>query len=282
MKLDTGLAWNQTTAMLSANRTVILTVAAVFFFLPNFALMLFLPPELATMQMGGGQPGSEQMVAILTEYLASAWWAFVLIAVAQAIGTLGLMVLLSGRSDHTLGQALGIAAALFLPFIASQLLAGLIFGAIFAAAIALAGAVSATGVQALVAIVGFMAFATALVAILYVYVKFSLVSAVFAQTRMKNPVAALKASWRATKGNSVRIFAFLILLLIAYIVISSVISLITGAIFALMGAQAALIGNGFVGAATGAALTVVLTVVVLAIYRQLSGDDAATVRETFE
>ncbi len=124
MKLDTGLAWNQTTAMLSANRTVVLTVAAVFFFLPNFALMLFLPPELATMQMGGGQPGSEQMVAILTEYLAGAWWAFVLIAVAQAIGTLGLMVLLSGRSDHTLGQALGIAAALFLPFIASQLLAG--------------------------------------------------------------------------------------------------------------------------------------------------------------
>ncbi len=282
MKLDTGLAWNQTTAMLSANRTVILTVAAVFFFLPNFALMLFYPPDQAAIQSALDQGGSEQALAAIGAYFGQTWWAYVLIAVAQAIGTLGLMIMLSKRSELTLGQALGVAAGLLLPFIASQVLASLIFGAILAVAVALIAAAGATGAQALVGLVALIAIIAAVVAILYVYTKLSLVSAVFAYVRMKNPISALKASWRATKGNSVRIIAFFILLLIAFIVISSVISLVTGAIFALMGAQAALIGNGFVGAATGAALTVVLTVVVLAIYRQLSGDDATTVRETFE
>ncbi|MEL7218162.1 MAG: hypothetical protein AAGK01_06995 [Pseudomonadota bacterium] len=46
MKLNMGQAWNEATTMLSANRDTVLAIAGLFFFLPYFALALFIPEAI--------------------------------------------------------------------------------------------------------------------------------------------------------------------------------------------------------------------------------------------
>lgn len=275
MKLDMGLAWNDAVAKLAANKEVVAVVAGVFFFLPYFALMLFLPAEMAALQSGSAQPEPEKLMEILKDFYLSYWWVFILIAVAQGIGTLGLMALLSDRSRPTLGQALAAGAKMFVPFFAAQLLIGFGLGLLVILPIALG---AASGSVALAVILGLIAVVIAV----YLYVKFSLTAPAFAIERTMNPIHALRSSWQATKGNSLMIFLFYLLLIIAYVVVSSVISMIFGLIFALMGTDVAMVGNGFVSSVMNAVYATIMAAIMVAIYLQLTGGSKEEVSETFE
>ena len=100
--------------------------------------------------------------------------------------------------------------------------------------------------------------------------------------RETNPLTALGRSWRLTKGNSVRLFFFMVLLLIAIVVIGGVVSMVVGLVFALFGATAALIGQAIVSGLLNAIWVVLFLAVLAAIHHQLAGPSTETVRETFE
>jgi membrane-anchored glycerophosphoryl diester phosphodiesterase (GDPDase) len=97
-----------------------------------------------------------------------------------------------------------------------------------------------------------------------------------------NPIDALRQSWRTTKGNSLMLFLFYVLLILAIAVISFILSMVTGLIFALTGPQAALYGNGFVSSLVNAATAALMAAVVVSVYLQLTGGGSAAVSETFE
>lgn len=272
MKLDMGAAWNGAMAMLGANRTVVLVVAGVFFFLPYLALALLLPQALQP-QAEAADPTAA--LAILGDIYATYWWAFLLLSIAQGIGLLALLALLTDRSRPTVGEALQWGAKGFLPYIAAQLLLALGLGIVIGLPIAGAAMSGLPLVTFLVGLIG-------VVFMVYAMIKFSLVAQVIAIDRILNPVAALKRSWLLTKGNSVRLLGFYFLLLLAIGVTSLIVTMIFGVVFAALGGQAELVGNGVVSSAINAVFVVIFMAVLAAVHRQLAGPSAEAVQEVFE
>ncbi len=273
MKLDMEKAWGEAVRLLGANKDVVLVVAGVFFFLPYIAVMLLLPTGFAT--GSGGESDPKVVLAALEAFFAKYWWVFLISALIQAIGVLGMMNLLTDRSRPTLAEALAAATRLLPTYIAAQVLQGLAVGLGILIPIALA---ATSGVVAVTILVGLIAAAVGA----YLFVKFSLSSPVIAIEKTTNPVAALRRSWSLTKGNSLRIFMFTLLLFIAFSIVSAVASMILGLGFALLGSEAAKFGEALVSSLFNAAYVAIFTAVLVAIHRQLAGTPAMESAVAFE
>ncbi len=275
IKLDMGKAWNDAVALLSANKDVVLIVAAVFFFLPNAIASLTIPQptELEAMTAAGGQPDMDALVEVLTAYWSSVWWVFALLAVVQAIGMLGLLALLRDSSRPTVGQALSFGVKALLPYIACQLLATLLMVIVVGVLVGI-GALIAPAVAALLGLVG-MVFAV------YIYVKFSLLSPVIGIEGRFNPISALQRSWQLTKGNSLRLFAFYLMLIVVFMVLSIVASMFL-ALFSIMGEELGLFASAIGGALITMVVTSIMLAVLASVHQQLSGGSGVTARATFE
>lgn len=272
MKFDMGRAWSDATSMLSANRDTLLVVAGMFFFLPYFALMLFLPEQIGSMQ-ANAVAGDNPDAAL--EAIGQWWWAFLVIFAAQAIGMLALLALLSDGARPTVGEALGRGGRYFLSYLGAQILQGMVLAGVIALPILVAVAAGSPALGVVLGIVAFIGFA-------YIFTKFSLVPPVIAIEKQGNPLTALSRSWRLTKGNSVRLFLFYVLLLVVLMVIFIVVSMIFGILFALMGPQGMLIGNALISSLVNAVWIMVFLAVLAAVHRQLAGPSAEAVSETFE
>lgn len=275
MKFDMGAAWNEAVRLISANRQVIAIVAGVFFFLPYLAFMLLFMNQMSALEAAqAANPDPRAAGAAMMNFYSSVWWVIAGMWVIQGIGMLGLLTLLTDRSRPTVGSALGVGVKLILTYVGAQLLLSALLGLLMLIPIAVGAAGSvATGV-----LVGLIA----LVALCYLFTKFVLAPAVIAIEREMNPIAALGRSWRLTKGNSVRIFLFLFLLIIAVVIVGGVISMVAGLLFAIGGPETALIGQAAVSGLVNAIFYVIFLGVLAATYRQLAGSSPEAVRETFE
>ena len=275
MKFDMGAAWNEAMRLIAANRQVVAIVAGVFFFLPYLAFMLLFMNQMEALEAAQmANPNPEAVGAAMMAFYGQIWWAILLMVVIQAIGMLGLLALLTDRSRPTVGEALSIGAKLFLPYLGAQLVVSVVLGIMMLLPFAVGAAVSVTA--------GVLLGLIAIVALCYLFTKFMLVPPVIAIERETNPLTALGRSWRLTKGNSVRLFFFMVLLLIAIVVIGGVVSMVVGLVFALFGATAALIGQAIVSGLLNAIWVVLFLAVLAAIHHQLAGPSTETVRETFE
>ncbi|MBT2132936.1 glycerophosphoryl diester phosphodiesterase membrane domain-containing protein [Croceibacterium sp. LX-88] len=280
MKFDMGRAWNDAVALLQANRDVVLIVGAAFFFLPSLALML-LSPDYAALASGAAvapQPTDPSDAFDLAlkqagEVFDQIKWFLLASAIVQGIGMLGLLALLTDRARPTVGEALLIGAKCLIPYILAQILLSLVVALLLVIPV-LAGT---SGGAALAVLFGL----GALVAFCYLMTKFSLVAPVIAIERVTNPLVALQRSWRLTKGNSVRLFAFYVLLLIAVMVISTVVGLFAGLFTALGGQTVGLIVSGLVNALFGMIVTVLFLAVLAGTHKQLARPTQA-VSEIFE
>ncbi|WP_427968616.1 glycerophosphoryl diester phosphodiesterase membrane domain-containing protein [Altererythrobacter sp.] len=272
MKLDMGQAWNAAIAMLTANRSVVMIVAGVFFFLPSLALVLLLPESVQPpAETADPKAALEAMMQIYTEN----WWAVLLSSVAQGIGMLALLALLTDRSRPTVGEALKRGASGFPSYLGAQLL--LAFGVALVIGLPL-GAAAASGVGALIAVL----VIAAVVFMLYAVVKGSLIPQVIAIDGILNPVQVLKRSWQLTKGNSVRLLVFYVLLAVAMGVLLIIATMIFGLILAVIGGDIEVIGNGVISSAINAIFVTVFLAVLAAVHRQLAGPSTEAVSETFE
>jgi len=268
MKFSMSEAWRDATAMMAANREVLVVIAGIFFLLPGLITALTVPDMQDTML---ADPENAQQMVI--DLYAGWWWLLLLVIVVQLVGYLGMLALLRDASRPTVGEALRAGLASLLPAIGFYILCALAVMLLTVVILALAAASPALGVVAgLLCAVG----------VIYAMVKLSLGLAVIAIDRVSNPIAAIARSWRLTKGNSFRLFLFYLLLVIVYLVISIVVGMIVAALVLALGTSAALVVNGVLSAVLGAVLTVVFMAVIAAVHRQLSGPSAEAVSATFE
>jgi len=270
MKFDMSEAWRQATAMIAANREVLLVVAGLFFFLPSVALGFALGDVQSLMM----EDASNAQDAVLAAY-SSYWWLFLLVLVFSIIGYLTLLALLRDVQRPTVGEALRIAGSGLLPAVGAYLIFSVGMGLMLVLLVGIAAATGSTAAASLALLICFVGF-------LYAGVKVSLAGPVIAIEKMLNPVRVLGRSWRLTKGNSFRLFVFYMLLVIAYIVVSMFAGLFVTALVFLVGSSAGLIINAVLTGLLSAVITTVLVAVLAAAHRQLAGPSAQRLSETFE
>ena len=264
MKFDPSKAWNDATRLLSRNRDVVVVIAGVFFFLPYLAIML-LAPELGAPFASGAKPSEtpEEAMAQLSALGADFFVTMIVLGLIQAVGVLGLLRLLTNRERPTVGEALFSGLQNLLPYIATQVLQGLLFVLILSIPLALA---LMSGVPALVTLAG----GIVIVGAIFLFVRFSLISPVIAIDQVRNPLAALQRSWALTKGRAGSLLFFFVLLAIATFVIFVVASVVFGLVFAIGGAEMLVIGSGILGALINAMWVTMFMAVLAAVHRQLS------------
>ena len=262
MKFDLDTAWKDTTGLLSRNLGLLAVIAGVFFFLPYAGITIVLP-EMANLETAQASGNFDAMMAAVTDLYSSYWWVFLILAIVQGIGLLSMLALVRRRANPTVGEALSTGARSVPSYIAAQLLQTAL---IVVVAILLVGIGAVTGLQALAALGGVIAF----VVICYVVVKLSLAAPVIAIEGELNPVRALQRSWSLTRGNSIRLFFFYLLLIVAFLVLSAVVSLVLGLAFAFAGEQAALLGEAVISGLVNAVMIVVMVCVLAAVHTQLA------------
>lgn len=275
MKLDMGRAWNDAVALLRGNQQVLLIVAGVFFFLPNLALMLLMPETMGEAETRvAGDADFGEAIRTASVLYQQVWWQLSLISILSAIGMLGLLALLTDRTRPTVGEALKTGVVCLLPYIGAQLLIGLAFVTIVLVVLVVAGAAGAAAGAA----VGLLAA----VAVIYLLTKFSLTIPVIVIEGVMNPVRALGRSWSLTRGNSVRLFLFYLMLLLAFVVIAIVIGIAGAIVGFIVGTGATVFVNALINAVTNMAGLTLYLAVLAAVHRQLSGGSPQALGETFE
>lgn len=272
MQFDMGRAWRDAAAMITGNREVMLIVAGVFFFLPSFAAVLLFPDMQAQLSQNATP---EQAQQFMTDFYVNNAPIFVLTGLVQIVGFIALLALLRDDSRPTLGAALKVGLVGLLPYIGVQLLVAL--GIMLLIVIVIAA--SAAGGVAVGAVLGI----AAAVASAYILVKLSLITPVVGIEKVMNPVTVLKRSWALTKGNSLRLFAYYLLLFGVFLVVTLVLSMVFGVVFALLGTGTAfMIANGLFSGLLSAAATLVFAAVLAGVHRQLAGPSTDRLTGTFE
>jgi hypothetical protein len=269
-KLDTNAAWKEASAIVSANREVLLALAGVFFMLPSLALAVIAgEPEVVP-----GMKGA-QMVAALQEFYAKSWWIVLISAVLQIVGLLAILTLMRDRSRPTVGEAIRSALPGALSYLAAQFAVVIGLSLVGGLLIGLAAVISP--VLAVVVVLLFM------VALIFAVFRLILVGPVIAVEGVRNPLTAMIRSWRLTQGNFWRLFGFIVLIAILFVLVLGIIMAVVGLVLAITtsGEPQRIIAAVF-SSALGAVGVVYFAGVLAAIHRQLAGPAAADLSATFE
>lgn len=237
MKFDASKAWTEAMSMLRGQREILLTVTGFFILLPLLMLTTLRPFN----------PTATTMAQVVEEYEvwmnANIGWLLLLL-VLSALGRLTVLILLLGPGRPTVGEALR-ASVLLLP---------------------------------IVILADFLAFVPVVFGLtlfilpgLYLAGRLLLVEVALVAERLRNPVAPIGASWRATRRNGWRIAVMLLILFIAVYIIQTAIGLPLGVVLTLAGsAETGAFGLLFVSATANAALQLLLLLIAVAAWRQLA------------
>lgn len=280
-KLDMGKAWTQATALMGANKDTISAIAGLFLFLPSLAAALLLPEASTTVPVsaprGGGDPtvAMQQALDQISALYADNWPMLLAVSVAGFVGSLSLLALLTDRGHPTVGEALGKGIRAIPSYIAAQIISALAAGLVIGVPL---GLLAAFGQPAVIAVA---ALALVVLAI-YLVIKFSLIAPVIAIDEVRNPLTAIARSWQLTKGNSLRILVFMLLLFVVVVIIGALVQSTLTLILSAVGGEVARIGTGVVSAFVNTVMSVILFVVLAAIHRQLGGASPERLAETFE
>lgn len=279
-KLDMGMAWSSAMSLIAQNKDTVGAIIGLFYFLPYLAVGL-LAPEAANPQPGEVPAGASPDVAAraamdqITAAYADNWPVLLALVLAQFIGSLSLLALLSNADTPTVGQSLkrGVAAAP--SYLAAQVLSAVAAALVIGVPLGLVMAITPGPAAAAVLLL-------AVIVAVYLFIKFALVAPVIAIEGERNPITALRRSWQLTKGNSLRIAIFITLLVITIGIVSTLVSLVLALVFALFDQSVADIGNAVVASIVNAVLGVIFVVVLGAIHQQLAGPSEEQLAATFE
>ena len=237
MNFSYSRIWDDTAALLRQHATLIVALAGVFLFLPALLVGYFLPmPEAASFA---------ELVRNLNQYLERNWHWMMLESLVNMVGYLAILYLVLGRAGTSVAAAIAAGAAL-LPF---YFLASLVAG-------------FAIGLAALLF----------LVPGLYLFGRLAPFGPVMVAEARRSPIEALRRTFDLTRGRGWAVFGLVLLVAVAAITVMTVVTRVFSLIFLLaagrdLGGLLSLI----VSSATGAALTVVLSLLYAAIYRALAG-----------
>lgn len=274
LRFSSDRAWRDGMSLLSGNGQVLMALAGVFIFLPALGAALFLSDmqvqmlrEMPQMQAGAGSAMAMQQMWSL--YARVMPWVLALVLVNE-IGKAAMMALLTHRHRPTVGEALRwslrclptlIGAGLVLAF-------GCSLAALALALVAGIGAVAGAAAPALGAVVALLFAAGLLVAV----TRFSLVLPVVVIDGERNPLSALAGSWRLTAGNTPRLLAFYILLIVAYLVMTIALTAVLMGLAAYAAGTGRMftLASGVLSGAISAGAATLWIGILAAIHRQLS------------
>ncbi len=269
MKLDMTAAWNSAKAMLSANRDVVLVICGVFFFVPLFMLFLFLF-ESIDFAAAGPELDPDIIAEQIVQFLLQRWWIVVLVMIGQLSGAIVLLLVLADQARPTVRDAIASIPQLILPLFGSQLLA-----AVSLEAITLPLTLLPPNLEQALKLVS-------LPVTIYLSLKFMLTSPVVVIEHERNPVKVLRRSWALTKGNSLRLLGFFVLLMSAGIILFLVVNMFLGVLLAMFSERTGVIGSAAFCAFSLAAAYGAGYAILAAVHRQLAGTRGNEPMQLFE
>ncbi|MEO9469449.1 hypothetical protein [Parasphingorhabdus sp.] len=249
MKLNYMDCWNGAIAILSEHKEAILAIAGVFLFLPSVLLTQFVgQPDVE------GLTDSAAIQAANVAFFSENWFSYVLMLVVTAIGSLSIYTLFSPSFKGTVSDALVRSLGLLFFFIVTNL------------------------VVAILMAVGFFLF---IIPGLYLIGRLAVVPMIVADQQQRNPVNAIKESWKNTKNNGWAIFLFLLIILLVGMITLIVFSLVAGLIITLVsGGEGLPLLENIVTNLIGTGFQILILAVVASLYRQLTRKDV-NVSEVF-
>lgn len=262
MTLDSSAAWASATRMVSANRDLLVAIAGVFFLLPGLAGAVFVPSPAMTPEMS-----ETQMLAVMQDYYASSLPVLLLLSLFPMAGMLTMLVAMLDTARPTVAQAIRRSVRALPSYFAAQLIIAL---AMLPLSMALASALA-------LLLPDRVAVSVALGLLLYPIMRTMLVGPVVAGQATRNPVAAIRESFRLTRGNAGRILLFIGLAGFVFLVVYGLVMMFVGVVLVLMfkGEPQRLLGEGVAGVLLAVGYTYFVAMLA-AIYGQLSGGAAPT------
>jgi hypothetical protein len=118
-KLDYRAVWTDARALLAAHKEAIFAIAGLFIFMSAWISAFLVPPLIVD-----NLNDTNQALLEISRYFETNWRVLVPTMLVTIYGSLSLYVLMSGRRLEKVGDALGIAALLFFPYLLASLLVG--------------------------------------------------------------------------------------------------------------------------------------------------------------
>jgi len=261
-RLDLSRSWEGTVRMLTRNRQLVSALGGVFYFLPLFAGALAWLGSGIELVPQGREPNPEAIELAINAFLLKYWWVLLLIGLSQLVGSIAILRVLADPARPTVGDALRKTLSLLLPLAGAQLLSALAIEILPTLSTALLGN-SAAGSFASLVIVPL---------VLFLAIRFSLVSPLVAIEEVRNPILAMQRSWQLTSGNSLRLLGYFALLILAGMLIFFVALMVVGLVLALLGEQGEQIGGALFFALALTVAGLVNLGVIASVHRRLSGD----------
>ena len=248
-KLNYMQCWNGAMALLGAHKEAILAIAGVFLFMPTFLVAQFVEPPILT-----GDENANGLIAAYSLYFSENALSIIASNLVISFGGLAIYFTLAPSRSHTVAEDLSAALKAFLIYLLANLLTGLL---------TLAG------------------FFFLVLPGLYLASRFALVPIVIVDQGERNPIEALRKSWSLTQSNGFSILLFVLIIAIVGTITIGALQAVTGIITGLATSGAGwLFIENLVASLTGTAFQIVLAVVIMSIYLELTGMKGS-VRETF-
>jgi hypothetical protein len=238
LKLSYDQAWADVVAMMRSHADILLIVAGVFLFLPNFALALLAPQPVVDGALAN-------LIAVYSEYFREHGALILLLNIPVWLGGAVLLALLLDPQAPTVGQALKTTLVMLPSIIVLNWMTNF----------ALVG--------------GFFAF---IIPGLYLIGRIMLASPAQMAGRLLNPFTALQSSLNLSRGNGWRITGLFLIFGLVLIVGQAAIGAVIGIILKLILPKTAFaVATGMLGAFLSALIALAIALLSAAIYRQLAG-----------
>lgn len=216
--LDSSAAWKSATAMVEANRDMLMAIAGVFFLLPGLVGAVFVPAPVIAANMSDIQ----KMDAMQT-YFASSLPVLLLLSLVPMAGALTMLVVMLDSTRPTVGQAIRRSLATMPSYFAAQMLIGI--------CILLVLVVVVAGLS--LVLPDRLAASIALAAVLYPVMRTMLVGTVIAGDGQRNPLVAIRESLRLTRHNAGRMLIFFGLAGFLFLVVYGLVMMFVGVVLVL-------------------------------------------------
>jgi hypothetical protein len=118
-KLDYRAVWIDARALLAVHKEAIAAIAGFFIFMSAWISAFLVPPLIVE-----NLDNRNQAMLEISRYFEANWRVLLPMMLVTTYGSISLYVLMSGRQLEKVGDALKIAAILFLPYLLASLLVG--------------------------------------------------------------------------------------------------------------------------------------------------------------
>jgi hypothetical protein len=275
MKLSITAAWNETAAFLQKEWWPVFLIAFALTSLPGLILQALMPGMMAgRMAM---TPGSPPDLAQLVAAMRPFFLALIPLLLLSMWGNLTVNVL-ALRRETVVGSAFGRAARRLPALIGATLL---LFVVLLIASLPI-GVALAMGIRSGHAGLPALLIVLLVVAAVFVMVRLIPMNAAAAAEDV-GPIGILRRSWQLTAGHFWKLLAFLLLMVVLFLVIMMAVGAVFGILIVLVtgpplpGSFAAFVVSLVSGLVQAGFISVFL-VFVARIYAQLAGDPASVAK----